>query len=320
MKLHLLVIDPQWDFCWPGLAALGFDLNSKEWKLIEPLLRAALGSSLVDEFVGPGKLSVPGAWADMERLGKMVLRLKDKLDDIHCTLDAHRVVDQAHPIWWKDAKTGQMASPFTILGVVNGLVQGLNPAAGMAPTGVEYTTHLPSMLTKGGATGKGSKGYLEALSAAGRYPHVVWPEHCLISTLGGTVVPSLMAAFLAWERQFASVDYVTKGSNSYTEHYSGVQAEVPDPGDPSTLLNGRLIQTLAEADIILLAGEARSHCLANTVRDIAANFSDPRFVEKMVLLTDATSDVPGFESFGETFVKDMVAKGMKLSTTTDILT
>jgi len=71
---------------------------------------------------------------------------------------------------------------------------------------------------------------------------------------------------------------------------------------------------------VLWTGEALSHCLANTFRDVAANFSNPEYVKKMTLLTDATSSVPTFEKYGEDFIKEMTAKGMKLSTTTDILT
>jgi hypothetical protein len=61
--------------------------------------------------------------------------------------------------------------------------------------------------------------------------------------------------------------------------------------------------------------------LANTVRDIANEFvkDNDSFIRKCILLKDATSDVPGFESYGETFVKEMVARGMKITTTKDYL-
>ena len=120
-------------------------------------------------------------------------------------------------------------------------------------------------------------------------------------------------------RGFAFVDYVTKGSNILTEHYSAVQADVPDPTDVSTQINTRLIQTLENADQILIAGEARTHCLANTVRDIANNFGDDSFVSKLVLLTDASSDIPGFESHAQNFMNEMTSRGMQLSTTTEFL-
>ena len=94
---------------------------------------------------------------------------------------------------------------------------------------------------------------------------------------------------------------------------------MPDPADPTTQINVGLIQTLEEADLVAVAGEASTHCLANTVRDIADNFSSEKLVEKIVLLEDATSPVTGFENLGEDFVKDMTARGMKISNTVDFL-
>jgi nicotinamidase-related amidase len=162
---------------------------------------------------------------------------------------------------------------------------------------------------------------LRALEAGKRYPHVIWPEHCLIGSPGHNVVPSMLDALHEWERtRYVTVDFVTKGSNPWTEHFSAVQAEVPDPEDPSTLVNTALVSTLEEADIILLAGEALSHCLANSVRDVARAFSDPKYVQKFMLLTDASSNVTSFEKYGEDFVRDLVAMGMKTSTTTTALT
>jgi nicotinamidase-related amidase len=319
MKVHGLIIDPQLDFCWPGLSGMGVDLRSPEWQVIAPLLQQALGPSY-DALVNPGALYVPGADQDMGRLAKMIDRIHHKVDDFYITLDSHRKVDQAHPLWWKDS-SGRKPNPFTILASYGDKVVRMEPQAdgSLVPTSDEYQTFLPSFMNAGGPTGKGSKGYLEALAEKGRYPHVVWPEHCLIGTWGHGVWPPLMKALMKWEDSFAVVNYVTKGSNMYTEHYSGVCAEVPDPKDHTTQINTQLISTLEEADIIFLAGEARSHCLANTVRDIAENFSDPKYIQKLVLLTDATSDVPGFEHLGQQFVDEMTAKGMQLSTTDEFL-
>jgi nicotinamidase/pyrazinamidase len=164
-----------------------------------------------------------------------------------------------------------------------------------------------------------SREYVAALEQNGRYPLCVWPYHCLIGSPGHAVVPELFAALTDWESGFAVVDYVTKGSNIWTEHYSAVVADVPDPEDPSTQINTRLIQTLMEADLIFVAGEAGSHCLANTVRDIANNFGDDNYVKKLVLLTDATSPVPGFETYQDDFLREMTARGMQTATTTDFL-
>lgn len=292
MKVHLVIVDPQNDFC------------------------------VADNGAGnKGTLVVPNGDQDMSRVAAMLGRLGGKIDDIHVTMDSHRPVDISHPRWWKRVGDGAAPAPFTILGVHNNkAVKFAVGASGLTPTDEEYTTYLPSFLLKGGPTGKGSKGYLESLQSKGHYPHVIWPEHCIIGSWGHNVVPSLHTALCDWERsQFAQVDYVTKGSNPWTEHFSGVQAEVPDPQDPGTQVNTRLIQTLQEADIIAVAGEALSHCVASTVTDIVRTFADPQYAQKIVLLTDCMSNVPGFEGQGEAFLKDMQSKGVKMTTSIDFL-
>ena len=257
-----------------------------------------------NDFCNPkGALYVGGAENDMSRLAAFIHRVGDKLYDIHVTLDSHRLVDISHPIFWVDSKNVP-PNPFTIItynDVRNGVWKAKNPGyQGRATT------------------------YVKTLEDNKRYPLCIWPPHCLIGSWGHNVIPELFETMLKWEeKNFANVDFVTKGSNPFTEHYSGVQADVPDPNDPSTQLNTQLINTIQEADIIILSGEARGFCLANTVRDIAAKFDadgNGDYIKKMVLLTDATSDVgdlPGstmFKDMGESFVSEMVGKGMQLST------
>ncbi len=260
-NIHLLVIDPQNDFCDPN-----------------------------------GSLYVDGADDDMNRLAAMIDRMRARLTTIHVTLDSHRKVDISHPIWFKDAK-GKHPAPLTVIDA-DALEKG------------KWTTTQPSAYPR-------TLAYLKALEAGGRYPHVIWPYHCLIGDEGHNVWPRLASAVHAWEERYAMADFVTKGSNPWTEHFSAVQAEVPDPSDPTTQVNTDLITTLEDADIILLAGEALSHCLANTVRDVADKFADPSYVQKLVLLTDASSNVPGFDTYGDDFLKTLRAKGMRTATTTD---
>ena len=263
-RIELLVIDPQVDFCDPAR----------------------------------GALYVPGAEHDMSRLAAMVRRLKDKLDDIHVTLDSHHLIHIAHPIFWKDSR-GEHPPVFTKITLAN-VEQGV------------WTPTAPGMYRR-------ALDYVRKLQQNARYDLTIWPPHCLIGSPGHNVTPELFAALAEWEARFAFVDYVTKGSNILTEHYSGVQADVPDAADPSTQINTRLIQTLENADMVAIAGEARTHCLANTVRDIANNFGDDQFIGKLVLLTDASSDIPGFESHAQRFMSEMTARGMQLSTTTEFL-
>ncbi|MCP4104628.1 MAG: isochorismatase family protein [Desulfobacteraceae bacterium] len=265
MDLRVLIIDPQNDFC-----------NKN------------------------GALFVPGADDDMVRLSAMINRLKDKISDIHVTLDTHHFVDIAHPTFWVDSDGNHPESLKTVItvdDVENGKWRATNPQ--LQKRALEY---------------------VRSLETNKRYALVIWPYHCLIGSWGYGVYPELYDALLKWEKDFCMVDYVTKGSNIYTEHYSAVQADVPDPQDPSTMLNTRLIQTLEEADIIALSGEALNFCLANTVTDIANNFGEEN-IKKFVLLTDATSVVPGkdFEPLTENFLKEMTQRGMQVSTTKEFL-
>jgi nicotinamidase-related amidase len=262
-KLHVLIIDPQQDFC-----------DAK------------------------GSLFVPGATEDMERLAAMIDRLRGKIDDIHVTMDSHRLLDVAHPLYWKDS-SGNHPDPFTI-------VTASDVADGA------WSTTIPSLQRR-------ALEYVRDLERSGRYPLCVWPPHCLIGSWGHQVMPVILQALHRWEEQLALVDFVTKGSNPHTEHYSGVKAEVPDPKDPTTQINTTLCNTLLEADVVAIAGEAGSHCLANTVRDIASEFGDDKYVSKLVLLTDATSPVPSFENLQEDFIKEMTGRGMQLATTTEFL-
>ncbi len=261
-RTHLVVIDPQNDFCDISGAAL----------------------------------PVTGANGDMQRLAAFIDTNAARLADIHVTLDSHNPVDIAHPAWWVDAD-GNAPAPFTLISeddVVGG----------------KWRAQLPEVQER-------SVGYVKQLYKANRYALVVWPEHCLIGSWGHNVHGDVMAALNRWARsRMDIVDFVTKGSNPFTEHYSAVQAEVPDANDPSTLVNTRFIQTLADADEILIAGEALSHCVANTVRDIAANFGDEN-VKKLVLLEDCSSSVTGFDALGRDFVAEMTARGMRVIKSTN---
>jgi nicotinamidase/pyrazinamidase len=256
------------------------------------------------DFCDPkGALSVGGADKDMERLAAMLIKHGDKIDDIRVTLDSHQIVHIAHPICWVDGK-GNHPGIFTM--ITEDDVTGSNP---------KWRAFNP-------AWQKRQVDYVKALKAGGRYVLVIWPPHCLIGTPGHAVHPTFGAALADWQnRNFGMIDFVTKGSNPFTEHYSVVKADVPDAGDPTTNINTQFIQRLDEADIILVAGEALSHCVANSVRDIAAEFGDAH-IKKFVLLEDATSSVgdqPGstmFRDMADGFVKEMLGKGMQIAKTT----
>lgn len=249
-------------------------------------------------------LPVPGAVADMQRVAALIDRIGTKLTDIHVTLDSHRLIDIAHPAWWMD-QNGNPPAPFTIItpdDVETGIWKARNPAF-QART-LEY---------------------VRALAAGGKYPLCIWPPHCLIGSLGHNVQEDLNAALQRWsEKEFAMVDYVTKGSNPWTEHYGALMAEVPDLSDPGTAINTGFLTMLAEADIVAVVGEALSHCVKETVTQIADNIGEEH-IKKFQILTDCASPVPAipggpdFPAIAEDWLKEMERRGMTLTTSDKFL-
>ena len=268
--IHLLIIDPQNDFCD-----------------VEPVAGAP----------NPA-LPVAGGHHDMLRLARFIERAGAKIQAIHVTLDSHHPLHIAHPLWWID-RDDRAPAPFTVI------------SAEDVRTG-KWRARNSDWQGR-------SRAYVEALEKGGRYTLVIWPEPCLVGHWGHNVHPAVAHQLARWGRAtLQTVDYIFKGSNPFTEHYSAVQAEVPDPADPATLVNTRLLEALGSTDMIVVAGEALSHCVANTVRDIARHLG-PAQTARLTLLSDCTSSVGGFENLGADFLREMTAQGMKSVRSSDLL-
>lgn len=250
-----------------------------------------------------GALYVDNAEKDMTRVALLIKKYGKRINKIHVTLDCHHLLDIAHPAMWRDSN-GNSPQPFTIFGSKE-IKDG------------KWTPIFPSLR-------KRCTEYCEGLEKSGRYPLCIWPPHCLIGSKGNAVYPILFEALLEWEMMHKNnVNFVSKGSNPFTEHYSAVKAEVPDPEDPSTQLNTKLIQALMETDRILVAGEAGSHCVKNTVEDIADGFQDDSYVKKIILLEDGVSPVISpfvdFPAIQKQFIDNMKKRGMQTALTTDFI-
>ncbi|MFZ5549653.1 MAG: cysteine hydrolase [Pseudomonadota bacterium] len=277
-RTRLLVIDPQNDFC---------DLP-EAYRPIDPITQMAVAPSL----------PVSGAHADMQRLARFVRRAGSRLNAISITLDSHHRIDIAHPGFWATG-AGLPVSPFTTITAGQVRAGAFRPRDHAA---------LPRALA-----------YLDELDARGRYTLMVWPVHCEIGTWGHNVHADLKAALSAWEEEnLAVVQAVTKGENPWTEHYSAMQAEVPDDDDPHTQLNRALVHALDQADLLLIGGEASSHCVKATTEHLVANLPSGD-TGKLVLLTDAMSPVAGFEAQQRAFLADMQAKGARLASCEEAL-
>jgi len=273
-SIHLLAIDPQNDFC---------DLPVS-WLPPDPLAGVA-GARISPQ------LPVAGAHADMLRLAGLIGEGVAGLSDITITLDSHAHVGIERTTFWVGGDGGAVA-PFTAI----------------AAAQVRRGEYRPRDAARTGRV----LNYMDTLEALGRDVLVVWPVHCQVGTWGHAVHAAVRAACNAWEvRRQTGVRHVIKGTNAYTEHYSPLRAEVTDPHDPSTALNTALIGQLARADIVMVAGEASSHCVRRGVEDLAAHWPDGH-LERLLLVADCMSPVGGFEAAAQAFLGDMRDRGLQI--------
>ena len=94
-----------------------------------------------------------------------------------------------------------------------------------------------------------------------------------------------------------------------------LKAEVIIPSDPDTTLNQGLIDRLSRCERILVCGQAKSHCVNFTVRDLVNNIGWAKErLSNIWVLEDAMSAVPGFETDAEQFITDMNAAGLTITT------
>lgn len=271
-NVHLLIIDPQNDFC---------DL---------PASACPAGQS--------PSLPVTGAHADMQRIATLIDTCSAAISEISITLDSHQHLDIAHPTFWQQGD-GSAVNPFTQITAAQVRNGNYRPRQADA---------LPRTLA-----------YLDALEASGRYVHMVWPVHCEIGTWGHNVHSDVRAAYNRWEQSRLSiVNKVVKGTNPWTEHYSAIKAEVPDPEDDDTQLNAALISQLQAADLVLITGEAGSHCVKATTEHIVEQFAAAD-LNRLVILQDCMSAVTGFEAQYQGFLQDMQARGVRIATSVEIM-
>jgi len=264
-----------------------------------------LGLFIIDpqnDFVDPnGSLYVPGAENDMSRLAKMIARLEGKITNYYVTMDSHHNLHIAHPIFWVDRNLNHPTA-YT-------MIDSKSVHDGT------WRTTIPSLQ-------KWAEEYVDGLEKKGNMQLCIWPPHCLIGTWGNNIYPELYKELSVVETNHPStlVQYCTKGSNFKTEHYSIFEAEYPDPSDPSTGFNNYFADAINSCDKVLIAGEARTHCVKNSLKSIIT-YTNDEFIKKMIFLEDASSNVqiPAVVSETDAFFNDLIKKGMEVSTTDKFL-
>jgi nicotinamidase-related amidase len=221
-----------------------------------------------------GSLYVPGAEKDMERLASFIGNNNEKFGNIVFSQDTHHVIDISHPAFWKN-QYGKNPSPFTQISVKD----------------LKNGNWLPVFEQEKVLR------YLKRLDEQGEFPHVIWPEHCIDGSQGAAIVENVMYEVKNWARtqqQYFTV--IQKGKNPLTEHFGILKASVSIEDDENTWENTSLLTLMAEYNEIYIAGEAQSHCVATTIKQLLP-YSD--IANKIVVLKNCMSPVSGFEHLAD---------------------
>ena len=254
---------------------------------------ALLAVDCQNTFCTPGfELFVPGAPEDSRRLCEFVYRNLGAITEVVPTLDTHRAFQIFHAAWLVDA-VGQHPPPYTSVSVEDverGVWRASDPSV------------AEQLLS-----------YVRALAAGGRYQLTVWPYHAMLGGLGHALVSAIEEAFFFHGvARTSQPRFEIKGDDPLTEHYSALGPEVG--GDR----NGALVEHLRSFDRVLIAGQAKSHCVAWTLGDLLQDLP----ADCIYLLEDCTSPVvvPGAVDFtdeADAAVERFAAAGVHVVRSTD---
>jgi nicotinamidase-related amidase len=149
----------------------------------------------------------------------------------------------------------------------------------------------------------------------------------MLGSIGHALTPAVEEAiFFHTIARSSQVDFQIKGNNPLTEHYSAIDPEVMDgqDGKPIAGENHHFIQELESYDAVVIAGQAKSHCVAWTINDLLHDIliHDERLVEKIYLLEDCTSLVVApcivdYSSQADAAFRKFAEAGMRVIRSTD---
>ncbi len=227
-----------------------------------------------------------GATADCERIAGFLYRNLDRVTQVVATLDTHTAAQIFHPLFWVDA-AGEHPAPHTVISAAD-VASGrwrVNPriVGAVAPR-------------EGFDLDAWARHYTRRLAEGGKYPLVVWPYHSMLGGVGHAMVSAVEEAVFFHQVARQSPAWLeVKGRHALTESYSALRPEVGEDaaGRPIVVAGRALVEHLLGFDTVIVAGEAKSHCVAWTVEDLIAEAAarDRRLVERIVLLDDCASPV-----------------------------
>jgi nicotinamidase-related amidase len=252
----LLLVDLQKDFCFPE------------------------GSLYVAGRSGRGALD------DNRRVASFLYRNLDRVTATLCTLDSHLPHHIFSPSFWVGGD-GERVEPHREIRAAHIRAGEIRPRPELAAW---IAGGDPAWLERQALD------YCEELERRGRYALYLWPPHCLVGSPGHSMVGVVQEArlFHAWARR-ADAAVEIKGLSPLTEHYSVLAPEIVTAHDGTPLAEGAsgLAETLLAADRLIIAGQAASHCVRNTLEDLLRwiEARDPALARKVYVLEDCMSAV-----------------------------
>jgi len=256
-----------------------------------------------------------GAVDDNRRLCEFVYRNLGEITQIFPSLDTHHAMQVFHAIWLVDEQ-GNHPAPFTLISAED-VAAGrwrLNSAVARAlGIDLDYAQrHLAY--------------YTRRLAEGGKYDLTIWPYHAMLGGIGHALVSAVEeAVFFHGIARYSNPEFQVKGDNPLTEHYSMLGPEVTEGPDGDRLAgkNTQLVEKLLTFDAIVVAGQAKSHCLAWTIDDLLKDEQvRERLAERTYLLEDCTSPVvvPGVVDYtdqADAAFERYAAAGMQVVRSTD---
>lgn len=265
-----------------------------------------------------GGRSGKGAIHDNTYLCQFIYRNLAGITEIAVTLDTHVAAQIFHPVFWVDA-LGEPPAPMTLISLAD--VEGgrwrINRAIASqwfsddSDRARDYALH-----------------YVKQLTQDGKFPLTIWPYHSMLGGIGHALVSAFEEAcfFHSIARSCPTV-FELKGGNPLTENYSVLRPEVLQDGEGRAIAwkNTALIDRLLGFDRLIIAGQAKSHCVAWTIADLLNEIQarDPALAKKVYLLEDCTSPVvvPGVVDYTDAANQAFdrfAAAGMNVVKSTDV--
>ena len=268
---------------------------SKDRKRVGLLLIDVQNTFCIPDFeLFVGGSSGMGAVEDNIRLCEFIYHNLGLITAIIPTMDSHTAMQIFHPLFWVN-DVGNHPEPATIISLAD--VQQrkwqVNPevayslADGDVNQLAQYALH-----------------YVQKLNDDGKYPLTIWPYHSMLGGIGHALVSAVEeAVFFHSIARKSQASFELKGSNPLTENYSVLSPEVLDGADGKIIAqkNTALIKKLINFDRLVIAGQAKSHCVAWTIDNLLTEiqYIDTNLAKKIYLLEDCTSPVviPGVVDF-----------------------